>query len=222
MMSETCERERKKERSEWKDWVPRCILIAWCSWLVASFNFWSRWESLSLFFFLKFLWLKKKTGLLPFKFANGMAFKPNYKTQSLECIKKGKTSQSKVSLSWNVLHITAKLLEKERESETCPNPISLVQAGKTCHGRCNCIFSLKWLDLTTLQWDVLPFGFSSLLMLVVLYPPSCILTSQQAMEHPPLRRDNVCAPFCFLHKQNARGHDREKDHFFTLPAISHP
>lgn len=88
---------------------------------------------------------------MPFKFANEIAFKPNCNTQSLECIKKGKISQSKVSLSWNVLHITPKLWEKERESETCQSPICWVQAGKTCQGRCNCIYSLKWLDLTILQ-----------------------------------------------------------------------
>lgn len=49
-----------------------------------------------LFFSLsQYLWLKKKSGLLPVKFANGIAFNPSYKTSSLQSINMEKCHKQK-------------------------------------------------------------------------------------------------------------------------------
>lgn len=126
--------------------------------------------------------------------------------------------QTEASLSWNVLCITKKkkLLKKERERDL-PR-LSLLGASRYNSAEEDAIafaLSSDWI-WPSLQWEVLPFGFSILLILAVLSAPSCILFSQQIHLW-----GNVHASFCFPH-ENARRDDGKRDCFFTVPAMTHP
>lgn len=137
--------------------------------------------------------------------------------------KKGKMSQTEVSLSWNVLRITIKLLKRESERERAHAAEAKFVACKQvqlCWGRCDCICSLKRLDLA--QSAVKSASIRVFHSAHVSSAPSCILVSQQEFEHPSLRRGNVHASFCFPHEKNARRDDGERNRFFCVPAISHP
>lgn len=134
---------------------------------------------------------EKKPSLLPFKFANGIAFYPNYKTQSLERIKKKEKchSQSVPFLEcFTYYNRTTRERERIRDLPK-PNLLGTSRWNLPRKIQLHLLSQRTGFDHSTVRsasiWVFQSVHVSGSL-------PS-LLTSQQAMEHPPKERQCLCS-----------------------------